>query len=354
MVARLDFTTTSKRTGMILAIQVALFCSLFSLFSGEAHAGKTLKSIKKRGYVHCGVSEGLTGFSAPDGSGKWKGLDVDVCHAVAAALLGDKNKIKVTGLSAQQRFTALQSGEVDILTRNTTYTLSRDTATGLNFAPVNYYDGQAFMVKSNSGIKSAKDLNGAAVCIHQGTTTERNAADYFRKNKMKFKPIVMESLDELFRAFMAGRCDVYTSDASGLAVQRSKVKNPNTLYILPEIISKEPLAPAVRHGDDEWFDIVKWTVYSMIAAEELGVSSKNVDKMKKSSDPDIRRLLGTIPGNGKALKLPETWAYNIIKQVGNYGESFERNVGTLTALKLPRGLNGLWTKGGLMYAPPVK
>ena len=289
-------TVTVTVKGMLLAALVSL--------SYQAYAGKTISTIKKRGYLHCGVSEGLTGFSAPNAKGKWQGLDVDVCHAIAAALLGDKDKIKVTGLSAQQRFTALQSGEVDILTRNTTHTLSRDTATGLNFAPVNFYDGQGFMVKAKSGIKSAKDLDGASVCIHQGTTTERNAADYFRKNGMKFKPIVMEGLDELFRTFMAGRCDVYTSDASGLAVQRGKVKNPQELLILPEIISKEPLAPAVRHGDDEWYDVVKWSLYSMIAAEELGITSQNVDRMKRSSDPDIRRLLGSIPGNGKALKLP--------------------------------------------------
>ena len=336
------------------SLMVILSIFALSLPTISAHAGKTLDAVKKRGVVHCGVNAGLAGFSAPDSKGKWKGLDIDACQAIAAALFGDKSKIKVTSLSAQQRFTALQSGEVDILTRNTTFTLSRDTAVGLNFAPVNYYDGQGFMVKRSSGIKNAKELSGASVCIQQGTTTERNAADFFRTNGMKFKPVVMENSDELFNAFLAGRCDVYTTDASGLASERTKVQNPNSFIILPEIISKEPLAPAVRHGDDEWYDVVKWAIYSMIEAEELGITSQNVDKMKTSTNPNIRRFLGVTPGNGKALGLRESWAYDIIKYVGNYGESFERNVGTKTALKLERGLNALWTKGGLMYAPPVK
>ena len=322
--------------------------------AAPSFAGKTLDAVKKRGHVRCGVSNGLPGFSAPDGKGKWKGLDVDACHAFAAAVFGDMNKIKVIGLSAQQRFTALQSGEVDVLTRNTTQTLSRDTSLGLNFAPVNYYDGQGFIVRKSLGVKSAKGLNGAAVCVHQGTTTERNLADYFRSQKMKFKPVVMENDNELWKAFMAGRCDVYTSDASGLAAHRSKVKNPKDLVILPEVISKEPLAPAVRHGDDQWLDIVSWSIRALIAAEEMGVTSRNVDRMKKSSNPNIKRLVGLLAGNGMSLGLSEKWAYNIIKQVGNYGESFERHVGAKTPLRLERGLNQLWTKGGIMYAAPIK
>ena len=339
-----------------MRIFITVTSLVFAAMSVTAYAGKTLNAIKKRGHVRCGTSTGLPGFSAPDSKGNWKGLDVDVCHAFAAAVFGDSKKIKIVGLSAQQRFTALQSGEVDVLTRNTTHTLSRDTALGLNFAPVNYYDGQGFLVRKALGVKSGRGLNGAAICVIQGTTNERNLSDYFRKHKMKYKPVVMENNNELFKAFMAGRCDVYSTDASALAAQRSKTKKPGDLVILPDIISKEPLAPAVRHGDDEWFDVVKWTVYAMIAAEEMGITSRNVNRMKKSNDPDTQRLLGVIKGNGKAIGLDETWAYNIIKQVGNYGEAFERNVGLKTPLKLARGLNGLWTSGknGLMYAPPLK
>lgn len=335
---------------------IAVTSLVFAVMSVTAYAGKTLDAIKKRGQVRCGVSTGLPGFSAPDSKGNWKGLDVDVCHAFAAAVFGNSKKIKVVGLSAQQRFTALQSGEVDVLTRNTTHTLSRDTALGLNFAPVNYYDGQGFLVRKALGVKSARGLNGASICVIQGTTNERNLSDYFRKHKMKYKPVVMENNNELFKAFMAGRCDVFSTDASGLAAQRSKTKKPSELIILPDIISKEPLAPAVRHGDDEWLDIVTWSVYAMIAAEEMGITSRNVKRMKKSNDPNVQRLLGVIKGNGKSLGLNEAWAYNIIKQVGNYGESFDRNVGKSTPLKLARGLNGLWTSGknGLMYAPPLK
>ena len=339
-----------------MRVFIAVTSLVFAAMSVTAYAGKTLDAIKKRGQVRCGVSTGLPGFSAPDSKGNWKGLDVDVCHAFAAAVFGNSKKIKVIGLSAQQRFTALQSGEVDVLTRNTTHTLSRDTALGLNFAPVNYYDGQGFLVRKALGVKSARGLNGASICVIQGTTNERNLSDYFRKHKMKYKPVVMENNNELFKAFMAGRCDVFSTDASGLAAQRSKTKKPSELVILPDIISKEPLAPAVRHGDDEWLDIVTWSVYAMIAAEEMGITSRNVKRMKKSNDPNIQRLLGVIKGNGKSLGLDEAWAYNIIKQVGNYGESFDRNVGKSTPLKLARGLNGLWTSGknGLMYAPPLK
>ena len=336
---------------MKYALVIAL---IFEALLQVVLGGQVLEAIKKRGVIKCGVSDGLAGFSTPDSKGQWVGLDVDTCRAVSAALFGDAGKIQITSLSAQQRFTALQSGEVDLLARNTTYTLSRDTSLGFNFAPTTYYDGQGFMVKKELKVGSAKDLNGATICIQQGTTTERNAADYFRQNGMKFKPIVMERNDESFNAFIAGRCDAYTSDISGLAADRSRAKNPDSLVILPQVISKEPLAPSVRHGDDEWFDIVTWSIYAMIAAEEMGVTSANVDSMKNSSNPNIRRLLGATPGNGNALGLQENWAYNIIKMVGNYGESFERNVGKSTPLKLERGMNNLWTKGGLMYAPPLQ
>ncbi len=316
----------------------------------------TLAMVKKRGYVRCGVNTGLPGFSAPNSKGKWVGLDVDFCHSFAAAVFGDRSKIKTTAVSAQQRFVALQSGEIDVLVRNTTRTLNRDALLGINFSPTTFYDGQGFMVKKSTGIESVRKLNGAAICVTQGTTTEQNLADYFRKYSMKFKPVVMESTEELFKAFLSGRCDAFTSNTAILAGNRTKVKNHANLIILPEIISKEPAAAGVRHGDDEWFDIITWSIYARIAAEELGITSRNVDKMRKSKDPDVQRLLGVVKGNGKALGLSENWAYNIIKQVGNYGESFARHIGKNTPLRLPRGRNDLWsrTTGGLMYAPPLK
>jgi len=320
-----------------------------------AWAGPTVEKIKKADAVTCGVSTGLPGFSNADSQGKYTGLDVDVCKALAAALLGSADKVKFTPLTAQQRFTALQSGEVDLLSRNTTWTQQCDTALGLNFAPTTFYDGQGFMVPAKLGVKSAKELNGATVCVQPGTTTELNLADYFRATKMEFKPVVIEDLKEIEAAFFAGRCDVYTTDASGLASTRAvKTTNAADYVILPEIISKEPLAPAVRHGDDEFFDIVKWTVYALIEAEESGVTAANVDQMLKSENPNIKRLLGVTAGMGKNLGLDEQWAYRAIKQVGNYGEIFERNVGANTPLKLQRGINALWTKGGLMYAPPFR
>ncbi len=325
-----------------------MLCFVFA-----ANAG-TLDKIKKKGHVSCGVSQGLAGFSAPDGLGVWNGIDVDICRALAAAIFKDPKKVKFVSLSAQQRFTALQSGEIDILSRNTTNTLSRDTSLGLNFAPVIYYDGQGFMVRKKDGIKSAKDLSGASVCTQQGTTTELNLADYFRANRMKLKPVVFESNDEVTQAFLKGRCDALTTDASGLASERSKVKNPNDYIILPEIISKEPLAPAVRHGDDKWLDVVTWTVNALLTAEELGISSKNIDSFKKTRDPKIARFIGKTIGNGKALGLDEKWAYYIIKTVGNYSEIFERHVGKDSPLKLERGLNALWNKGGIMYSSPMR
>jgi general L-amino acid transport system substrate-binding protein len=325
------------------------------LVAAAAEAGPTVEAIKKRDLLHCGVSTGLAGFSLPDSQGKWSGLDVDICKAIAAALLGDANKVKYIPSNAQQRFPMLQSGEVDILSRNTTWTLTRDTSLGFNFAPPTYYDGQGFMVAKKLGVKSAKELNGATVCVQQGTTTEQNLADYFRASKMEFKPVVFTELKEVEGAFFSGRCDVYTTDASGLASTRAaKAGNPDDYVILPEIISKEPLGPAVRHGDDEFFDIVKWTVFGLIEAEEKGVTSANVEEMKKSAHPGIQRLLGVTPGLGKALGVDEAWMERAIKQVGNYGEIFERNVGQKTPLKLARGLNDLWTKGGLMYPIPLR
>ncbi len=328
------------------------------LTSTGAMAGKDLDAVKARGALICGVPTGTAGFALADSQGKWVGLDVDVCRAVAAAIFGDADKVKYQALTAQQRFTALQSGEVDILSNNTTITLTRDTALGLDFTAVTYYDGQGFMVNKKLGVKSAKELNGATVCVAPGTTTELNLADYFRATKMSFKPVVIEKVDDIRAAFFSGRCDVYTTDASGLyATRAANVPAPAKIedfIILPEIISKEPLAPAVRHGDNQFADIVRWTQYAMVEAEEYGINSKNVDEMLKSDNPTIKRILGVTPGMGKALGVDEKWVYNIVKQVGNYGESFDRNVGAGSPLKIERGLNKLWTQGGLQYAPPIR
>ncbi|MBV8191165.1 MAG: amino acid ABC transporter substrate-binding protein [Alphaproteobacteria bacterium] len=323
--------------------------------AGSALAGRDLDAVKSRGQLICGTNTGVAGFALQDSQGKWVGLDVDVCRAVAAALFGDPEKVKYVPLTAQQRFTALQSGEVDVLARVTTYTLTRDTALGLDFTAVNYYDGQGFMVSKKLGVKSAKELNGATVCVQPGTTTELNLADYFRANKMSFKPVVIEKLEEVRAAFFAGRCDVYTTDASGLySTRAANAPNPDDYIVLPEIISKEPLAPAVRHGDNQFADVVRWTQYAMLETEEYGITSKNVDEMLKSENPTIKRILGVTPGMGKALGVDEKWAYNIVKQVGNYGESFERNVGMGSPLKIDRGLNKLWTQGGLQYGMPIR
>ena len=329
-----------------------------ALVSGHAMAGKDLDAVKARGALVCGVGTGTAGFMLADSQGKWTGLDVDVCRAVAAAIFGDSEKVKYVPLTSQQRFTAVQSGEVDILSNNTTATLQRDTALGLDFTAVTYYDGQGFLVNKKLGVKSAKELNGATVCVAPGTTTELNLADYFRANKMTFKPVVIEKVEEVRAAFFSGRCDVYTNDSSSLyATRAANVPPPATaddFIILPEIISKEPLAPAVRHGDNQFADIVRWSQFAMIEAEEYGIDSKNVDEMLKSENPTIKRILGTTPGMGKALGVDEKWVYNIIKQVGNYGESFERNVGKNTPLKIERGLNKLWSQGGLQYAQPIR
>jgi general L-amino acid transport system substrate-binding protein len=317
-----------------------------------AQAPSTLDAVKAKGHVQCGVNTGLAGFSQPDSKGVWKGIDIDLCRGVAAAVFGDANKVRYTPLTAQQRFTALQSGEVDILSRNTTWTVSRDTSLGLNFVGVNYYDGQGFMVPKKMKVTSAKQLNGATVCVQPGTTTELNLSDYFRSNKMTFKPVVIEKLDEVLNAYFSGRCDVYTTDVSGLVSSRgTRAPNPADHVILPEVISKEPLGPAVRHGDDRWFDIVKWTLFATIEAEEMGLTSKNIDQQAGSKDPSVQRFVGATGDFGKMMGLDNRWAFNIIKQVGNYGETFDAN---LKPLGFERGLNQLWNKGGILYAPPIR
>ena len=334
--------------------RITLFIfAVLILTAGYSFAG-TLDEVKAKGFIQAGVSEGMFGFGKPDANGVYQGLDVDCARAVSAAVFGDPDKVKYTPLSSKTRFTALQSKEIDILFRNATQTLSRDTALGLDFAQPNYYDGQGFLVSKKLGVKSAKELDGATLCVLPGTTTELNAADYFRANGMKMTPVVIENNAELNKAFFAGRCDTITSDASQLASIRTVAPNPNDYMLLPEIISKEPLAPAVRHGDNQWMDIVSYSIYALINAEELGITSKNVDEMLKSKNPKIMRFLGVSEGNGKALGLDEKFAYNIIKSVGNYGEIFERHVGANTPLALERGLNALWTDGGLMYSPPFK
>jgi general L-amino acid transport system substrate-binding protein len=336
---------------------LAMALGLATVFpSGHALAGKDLDAVKARGVLICGVAAGgLAGFMLADSQGKWKGLDVDVCRAVAAAIFGDSEKVKYTPVSAQQRFTALQSGEVDMLSNNTTWTLTRDTALGLDFTGITYYDGQGFMVNKKLGVKSAKELNGATVCVPSGSTTELNLADYFRANKMTLKPVVFDDIDQIRGAFFAGRCDVYTGDRVRLyATRAANAPNPDDYVILPEIISKEPLGPVVRHGDNQFADIVRWAQYAMIEAEEYGITSKNVDEMLNSENPSIKRILGVTPGMGKALGVEERWVYTIVKQVGNYGEAFERNLGMGSPLKIDRGLNKLWTQGGILYAPPIR
>lgn len=326
---------------------VAVVLTLF-VTAGMAVAG-TLDEVHSKGFLKVGVNGGVFGFSQPDEKGVWKGLDVDTAKAIAAAVFGDAEKVKFVALTAVQRLPALQSKEIDVLCRNTTQTLTRSTVNGLNFAQVNFYDGQGFLIRKDLGVKSAKELGGATVCVLPGTTTEMNAADFFRKNNLEWKPVVIEQTAELSKAFFAGRCDCLTSDASQLASHRSVAPNPDDYVMLPEIISKEPLCPVVRHGDDQWYDIVNWTTMSLIQAEELGITSENVDEMLKSNDPKVQRFLGVTPGMGKKLGLDDKCFYNVIKQVGNYGEIFERNVGPDTPLGLERGLNDLWTRGGLMY-----
>ncbi|WOD13412.1 amino acid ABC transporter substrate-binding protein [Paraburkholderia kirstenboschensis] len=326
---------------------------VFGIAAGTAHAGATFDAVKKKGFVQCGVNTGLPGFSVADEKGVWKGIDVDVCRAVASAVFGDASKVKYTPLTAKERFTALQSGEVDLLSRNTTWTLTRDGGQGIAFTGITYIDGQGFLVKKKLGVKSALKLDGATVCVGSGTTTELNLSDYFSAHKMKFKAVVYDTSDETAKAFAAGRCDVLTSDQSQLYALRIKLADPDSAVVLPEVISKEPLGPAVRQGDVEWFNVVRWTLFAMLNAEELGVSSANVDQMKESKDPDVRRLLG-VEVIKHGLGVPDDWAYKVVKQVGNYGEVFERNVGSGSPLRISRGQNALWNKGGLQYAPPVR
>ncbi|NNF98344.1 MAG: amino acid ABC transporter substrate-binding protein [Desulfobacteraceae bacterium] len=335
------------------SLKICIVIAAVLAFAGVSLAG-TLDDVRAKGFIQAGVNGGVFGFSMPNDKGLWEGLDVDTARAIAAAVFGDAGKVKFMPLTAVQRLPALQSKEIDVLCRNTTQTLTRETTNGLNFVAVNYYDGQGFLVPKKLGVNSAKQLDGATVCVLPGTTTELNAADFFRGSGLQWKPVVIENTAELNKAFFAGRCDCLTSDVSQLAAQRSVAPNPGDYIILPEVISKEPLAPVVRHGDDQWFDIVNFTVMALIEAEELGITSKNVDKMLKSELPQIKRFLGVTPGLGKALGLDDKWAYNIIKQVGNYGEIFERSVGPNTKLGLERGLNGLWTNGGLMYAAPFR
>ncbi|OOZ45418.1 amino acid ABC transporter substrate-binding protein [Solemya velum gill symbiont] len=325
------------------------------LISSNANAGTTFDAVKKKGFVQCGVTTGLTGFSAPDDKGNWTGIDVDGCRAVAAAVFGDAKAVKFTPLTAKERFTALQSGEIDMLSRNTTWTLTRDSSLGISFAGVNYYDGQGFLVNKDLGVKSATELDGAAVCIQAGTTTELNLADYFRAKGMSYTPVTYDKSEETVKAFEAGRCDVLTSDQSQLYALRLKLKSPEAAGVLPEVISKEPLGPVVRQGDDAWFKVVRWSLIAQVNAEELGVTSANIDDMKKNStDPNVKRLIGLDGIKGGGLNLDDAWAYNIVKQVGNYGEMFERNVGMDSPLKIARGLNDLWTRGGLQYGTPIR
>ena len=319
-----------------------------------ASAQATLAQVKQRGILNCGSNTGLAGFGVPDAQGNWKGLDVDLCRAIAATIFNDPSKVKFIPLSAKDRFTALQSGEVDVLVRNSTWTMTRDASLGLLFTGVNYYDGHGFLVRKKLGVNSALQLSGASVCTQQGTTTELNLADYFRANNLKYEVVAFATSDETVKAYDAGRCDAFTTDASGLYAERLKLTNPDEHLVLPEIISKEPLGPSVRNNDPQWFNLVKWTHFAMLNAEELGVTQANVDQQLKSENPEIKRLLGTEGKFGEQIGLTPDWVVRIVKHVGNYGESFERNVGQGSLLKIARGQNGLWTKGGLQYAPPVR
>ena len=322
--------------------------------SASAASAATLDQVKQKGFLQCGVSQGITGFSSPDDKGNWTGLDVDFCRALAAAIFNDPQKVKFTPLSTKDRFTALQSGEVDLLSRNTTWTLDRDTKLGTNFAGVIYYDGQGLMVRKSMKVNSALELSGASICTQTGTTTELNIADYFRNNKMKYEVVAFATADETLKSYESGRCDVFTTDASQLYAQKLKLSKPDEHMILPEIISKEPLGPLVRKGDDQWFDVVKWTLFALVNAEDLGIAKANVDEMLKSQSPEVRRVLGVEGAAGENLGLTKDWVVRIVKAVGNYGEMFERNVGADSPLKIERGLNRLWSKGGIQYAPPIR
>jgi len=335
----------------LLAVAVALWAVCSPVMAANS---PTLEKVRKNGFLRCGVNEGLPGFANPDAKGNWTGFDVDFCRALASAIFNDPNKVRFTPTSAKVRFTALQSGEFDVLSRNTSWTMSRDVQLGLEFIGVTYYDGQGFLVPKKLKVTSAKQLNGATICTNTGTTTELNLADYFRANNLKYKVIAFEKNAEVLAAYDAGRCDVYTTDASGLYAERLKLKAPNDHLILPEIISKEPLGPAVNTGDQQWGDIVRWVLFGLVNAEELGINSKNVDQMLTSQSPEIRRVLGAEGAFGESLGLTNDWLARAVRKVGNYGEIFERNVGQGSTLKIKRGLNALWNKGGILYAPPIR
>ena len=336
-------------------MRIAAIAAAMALGAAQpALAATTLEQVKARGMLVCGANTGLAGFSLPDEKGAWTGIDVDFCRAMAAAIFNDPAKVKYVPLNAKDRFTALQTGEIDVLSRNGTWTQSREAQLGLLWGAVNYYDGQGFMVRKKLNVASALELNGASVCVQQGTTTELNLADYFRANNLKYEAVIFKEEDETLKAYDTGRCDAFTTDASGLYAERMRLATPEEHVVLPEIISKEPLGAAVRQGDDQWFNLVRWTHFAMISAEEQGVTSKNVDDMLKSTSPDTRRLLGVEGEYGKSMGLTNDWAYRIIKLVGNYGEIFDKNVGEGSKLKIKRGLNALWTKGGLQYAPPIR
>ncbi|SEQ01343.1 general L-amino acid-binding protein [Faunimonas pinastri] len=336
-----------KRTFLPALAGAAL--ALSASFAGAA----TLDTVKQKGFLQCGVNTGLPGFGNPNEKGEWTGFDVDYCRAIASAVFGDPTKVKFTPLDAKERFTALQSGEVDVLIRNTTWTMSRDTSLGLKFAGVNYYDGQGFMVKKSLGVKSVNELSGASICVQSGTDTELNLADYFKSHNMQYNPVVFEKVSEANSAYDSGRCDAYTTDQSGLYATRLQLQKPDDTIVLPEIISKEPLGPVVRQGDDVWFNVVKWTHYALLDAEELGVTQQNADQMKSSDNPDIKRLLGVQGNFGQGIGLSNDWAYKIVKGVGNYGELFEKDLGQSSPLKIQRGENALWNKGGLQYGMPI-
>jgi general L-amino acid transport system substrate-binding protein len=344
-----------KRTllGLVLGASTCIVAAT------SAMAG-TLDDVKTKGFLQCGVSQGLIGFSNPDSANNWTGMDVDFCRAIAAAIFNDPTKVKFSPLSAKERFTALQSGEVDVLSRNSTWTMGRDTSLGLKFAGVMYYDGQGFMVRKSMNIDSALKLDGATVCTNTGTTTELNLADYFTANHMKYQVVAIEDSNQVRQAYDEGRCDIFTTDQSGLYAERLSLKVPDDHIVLPEIISKEPLGPVVRQGDDAWFNVVKWTYYALLTAEEFGITQANVDEKKASTNPELQRILGvknadgTAAGFGTGIGLDEEWIVHIVKAVGNYGEIFERNVGASTPLKIARGKNALWNAGGLQYAPPIR
>jgi general L-amino acid transport system substrate-binding protein len=343
--------THLARRAALVATALAAAATMTSAASAQT---KTLDAVKQRGQLVCGVNVALPGFSAADDKGVWSGLDVDYCKAIAAAVLGDPGKVRYVPTTTKERFTALQSGELDVLSRNTTWTISRDSSLGLSFAGINYYDGQGFMVKKAANVKVGKELGGATVCVQTGTTTELNLADFFRTNKLQYKPLVFEKLDEALRAYQADRCDSFTTDASGLYASRLQLANPDDHIVLPDIISKEPLGPVVRQGDAQWFTIVKWVHFALLNAEELGVTQANVDQSLTSTNPDVKRMLGKEGDFGKGLGLDNDWVVRMVKQVGNYGEIFDKNVGAGSRLKIDRGLNALWTKGGLQYAPPIR